>query len=302
MTQEATNLSDSPTADLLAHAGDRGVPLTRQGAQGLLRRLGAQRARQRLDAVGALIDLASAFGRDLAPLSAFRRLDAADGDYEDAREKLIGEIERRRKRAFNDTWRRAERAFYGDDAAARHAAFLAEFDTGSLGHRAGLLLLAARDAGLTRPHAASYRAQLWGLCDVEIARRHPARPPFDDAPPVDPVEHVEWEQERGRYLEHIAPAIAEEDRARELLHTQLLEPDDDEDDGSPERRRDLAITINVLDDHADFRGDVERVLRSIRRQLGDALARDDAGAWRPDPERFHALVIARATQAARQAA
>lgn len=302
--QGEPHVSETPTADLIDHARGRGVDLTKRGAQLLLRRLGPERARDRIDSQGALIDLASAHGRKLTSLAAARRLDAAGGDYDNARERLIGAILDHQARVFCLEWTLAEREYYDGDAHARHAAFLAELDTGSLGHRAGLLLLAASDAGLTRPHAASYRAQLWGLCDVEIARRHPARPPLDDAAPADPVEHVAWEQERERYLEHIAPAMADEDRARELLHAQLLEPEEDEDDEDrrTERRRDLAITINVLADHPAFRGDVERVLRSIRRRLADALARRDAGAWRPDPHAYRVAVIEAAREKALRAA
>ncbi len=296
-------MSATPTADLLAHARERRVPLTRQGAQSLGRRLGAERARERLDSIGALIDLASAFGRQLSALSAARRLDAAAGDFDDARDRLLDEIEGTRSRAFDRAWREHERAFYDDDAHRRHAAFLAELDRGSLGHRATLLLLAAAEAGLTRPSAAARRAQLWGLCDVELARRHAVDEhagtradviaTIAEETPDDPIERAAFAAAHERYLAHTAAAEAAERLAREMAEQQLLADDGD---------RDLAITVNRLADDAAFRGDVERVLASIRSRLADALARDDAGAWRPDPERFHTLVVLRAAAAARQAA
>ena len=287
-------MSETPTADLLKYAEVRGVELTERGAILMRQRVGDERARKRVDAIGALIDLASAWGQKLTTLAAVRRLDAAGGDFDEARDRLLDPVLRRRQSEFDRAWRRAECDLRARDARSRHAAFLAEaFDSGSLGHRATLMLMAAADAGLTRPHAAASRAALWRLVDVELSRRHPSRPPLDEAPPDDPAERIAWETARAREAEHLAPTLKAERAARELLTRQLLD-----DDGEPS----LAITIDRLDDHPAFRGDVERVLRAIRRQLADALARDDAGAWRPDPARYRLDVIGAAAEAAREAA
>lgn len=299
-------MSDTPTADLLAHAHARGVDLTKRGARLMLRRRGRERARDRIDAIGALIDLASAWGRELTSLAAARRLDAVDGDFDEARDRLVDPLLRLRQREFDAEWERAEGDLRARDARGRHAAFLAELDTGSLGHRATLILLAAADAGLTQPSSAANRAQLWGLCDIEFARRHAIADPdgevtsraelialLENDAPDDPVDRAAWVAEHERWLAHVQPVTDDEDRARAMAADQLRGPDTD---------RDLAITINRLADHHAFRGDVERVLSSIHRRLADALAREDAGAWRPDPERYQSAVIDRAVEAARQAA
>jgi hypothetical protein len=287
-------VSETPTADLLKYASARGVDLTERGAILMRQRIGDAGARDRVDAIGALIDLASAWGRKLTTLAAIRRLDHADGDFEAARDRLIDPLLRRRQRAFDAGWRRAECDLRARDARSRHAAFLAELcDAGSLGHRATLMLMAAADAGLRNPHAAARRARLWRLVDVELSRRHPSRPKLDEPPPDDPAERIAWEAERAREAEHLAPTLEAERAARELLTRQLLD-----DDGEPS----LAITVDRLADHPGFRGDVERELRAVRGQLADALACDDAGAWSPDPARYHRDVIGGAAEAAREAA
>lgn len=291
----------STPSRLRAHARERGVDLTRQAAYAMLRRLGPEGARERVDAIGALIDLASAWGRRLTTQAAARRLAAAGGDWELARDRFLEQLRRRRQRRFDAAWTRAERDWRAREARARHAAILVQLDRGSLGHRAGLALLAAADAGLTRPDAAGIRAQLWRICDLEVARRHPSRPPLDEAPPADPVARVEWERERQRHSEHMAPTLAEEARVLELLHARLRGPDDD-DDTAAGARRDLALTINALADHPAFRADVERVLQRVRHRLLEALERGGDGAWRPDPEAFRVAVIERAAAEAAHAA
>lgn len=298
-------MSATPTADLLAHARGRGVALTRRGAQRLLRRCGPDGARARVEAIGALVDLASAFGLDLGKrpeLAAARRLDAAAGSFDNARKMMLAEVERRRRRALHQAWAELEQAYYEKDAHERHAAFLAQLDTGSLGRRATLLLMAARDAGLRRPDAAAHRARLWGLCDVEIARRHEldeqhrTRDELIEAlaraAPEDPVERSAWEVDHARYREHVAQAAADERHAREMLEQQLL---DDHGD------RDLALTINLLADDPRFRGDINRELATIQAALRDALDRPGAGAWKPDPNSYRIHVAVAARDAAQRA-
>jgi hypothetical protein len=282
-------MSTTPTADLRAHAHARGVSLTRQGAQKLLARLGPKGAEERVDAIGALQDLASAFGIELSSLAAARRLDAAGGGFDAARGRLIDRIAARRTRDFNRLWAEFELQHYASDAHERHAAFLAELQTGSLGQRAMMLVLAAADADLRAPDAKVYRQRLTRIVSLEFDRRNPARPEGEwDLIPEDPIERDAWEQERARYKAHVQPAIDSEQQARSLAERHILD-----DDG----KRDLAIALNRFADDPAFRGDVERVLAEIRRRLGEALQRADAGAWRPDPEEYRRNVVEAAADA-----
>lgn len=283
-----SSVTATPTADLLAHARQRGVPLSRQGAQQMLRRRGADGARERIDAIAALMDLASALGRELSPLAAARRLDAAGG-YDGARKRLVLEDRIRRGRIFDREWARAEAEWWARDAARRHAAHLVARDHGSLGHRASLTLLAARHAGLTRPSADVLRARLTRAVNAEISRRHPARPDDVDVIPDDPIEREQWERERERYLAHVERVLAAERAARELFEARLRD-----DDGLIV----LAHAIDRLADHPAFRRDIERA-------LGPALARlresAGAGSWRPDPDGYRDFVINAAARAAQAA-
>jgi hypothetical protein len=249
--------TSTPTADLIEYAGERGLKLTRAGAQKLRRDRGEEGARDRIDSIAALVTLASALGIELTDLAAARRLDAVKGNYDRARERLVAVDRARREGIFSREWARLEDAFYMADARKRHAVFVGHLQHGPLGWQASMLLLAAHDAGLRSPNASAYRVRLERMVGAEIERRYPDR------------RETEWEvvDPDSRHSEILKQAISDERAARDLA---LL------------RRPELRQRIDTLTDSNVLRRDVERVLNEIRRRLANSAEE----GWHPNPDRY----------------
>lgn len=259
-------------AQLVAHATDRGLTLDVDTATFLIRARGEQPARDLVDGAGALIDLSSALGHDLDQAAAFRRLDAAAGDYQTAALRIIEPFRRHRQHTFACAWSENERKLYAGDAKARHAVFVGHLAGGSLGWQASMLLQAAGDASLQQPGVDGYRVELLRAVGAEIDRRYPVR------------REALWQVIGEDTLAHaqiVRAEIRREQQARDLVLG---------------RRPELAQRIDALRSSFLVR-DVDRVLRRIRKRLAQ---RADEG-WIADPERYAREVIATALEAACEA-
>jgi hypothetical protein len=263
----------TPNAELLALAAERGVPMTDRQARRLRARLGEQAARDRVEGIGALMDLASALGRDLSAKGAAFRLDAAAGSYDVASAALVYEIRSRRERVFVIEMNRNERRLYAQDAHVRHEA---QFGSeGSLGFRASMLLLAVEDAGLRKPDADGYRLKLTHAVDREIGRRYPSRP-------QERVEVIDADQQNTRHRQLVTAAIAEERQARDDVLKKVPE---------------LQQRIDALASRT-LRLEVEQLLREMQKRITQKAVSE---GWRPNPDRYRQLVIDAAWEAARAA-
>lgn len=269
----------TPNADLLARARELGVELTARGAWKLRARVGEQAARDRVEAIGALLALADRWEVDLSSDVARRRLDAAGGDYDVAAGKLVAEVKARKQRVFSAEAVRLEAELYARDARARHAAFLAgalgrAAFVSSPGTEAELLLVAAADAGLTDPGPADYVRELAGVVTAELERLHPPR------------RSGEWQvldADGPGHGARVAEAERAEQRARDMLFA---------------RRPSLGQRIDRLAASPGMRTRVGEVLQRIRVRLAE---REEAGSWRPDPERYWREVVEAAADEVRAA-
>lgn len=157
------------------------------------------------------------------------------------------------------TFHRLEAEYRAREARARHAAFLAQMHTGTLGTRTTILLLAAADADLTGPTVVEYRIRLVQLVGVEIRRRYPG-PALDEHPA---------EQ---RYTKVAEASIAQE---REALEATVLP-----------RETDLGQKIDTLCCRRLAKG-----VRDVNHHITTRLTtRMDTG-WEPDPDRYWRDVI-----------
>lgn len=259
-------------ATLLELANQRGIELDEDAAAFLVKSRGLAAAEDLVAGAGALIDLASALGQDLAQVTAFRKMDAADGDYQLAASRILEPFRRHRQHVFTSEWGRLERKLYDGDAKARHAVFVGHLAGGSLGWQASMLLRAAEDAGLQRPGPAEYRARLVRVVGDEIERRFPVR------------RESEWQvigEDNQAHSELIRGEIVREQQARDLVLG---------------KRPELAQRIDALTSKRLIR-DVNAVLRKIRTRLASCAEK----GWKADPERYEREVIAGAQDAARRA-
>jgi hypothetical protein len=265
-------MTHTPNADLVAHARELGLTLTVRGAQKMRAGRGEQAARDRVEAIASLIDLASALGRTLTLLAGARRLDAA-GDYDGASTALIAEVRARRNRVFDREWERLEAELYANDAHARHATLLGQLAGGSLGWRTTMLLMAAHDAGLQAPNADAYQAKVVAMVGAEIERRYPIRRE-EEWQVVDPDSHHPKVLER---------AILDERQARDMVLKRVPE---------------LQQRIDELSASSRLRSDIERLLGQIQKRLTQQV---DDGCWHPNPDRYRREVADAAADAARAA-
>ncbi|MEJ7824896.1 MAG: hypothetical protein WKF48_05680 [Solirubrobacteraceae bacterium] len=268
----STNVEPGTVAELLVLAGDVGVTLDEPATIFLLRARGRAATLDLVAGAGALMTLAGALKQGLGQAAAFRKMDAAGGDYDRAVAPLLERERRRRERRFGAEWARLERALYEHDAKARHAVFVGHLAGGSLGWQTSMLLQAADDASLSKPDAWTLRVRLSGIVGAEINRRFPVR------------REAEWMvvgEDHQKHAELVREQIRAEQQARDLVLG---------------RRPELAQRIDALRS-AQMVKDVEAVLRSIRKRLSQ---RAEQG-WVADPERYQREVVESAAEAARQA-
>ncbi len=264
MTDAARQLAELATA--------RGIHLDDQAADFLIKARGERAASNFVEGAATLIDLASALGQDLDQAAAFRRMDAAAGEYELAAQRILDPFRQRRQHVFGCEWTRAERELYANDAKARHAVFVGHLAGGSLGWQTSMLLQAAGDAGLVQPGVTEYRMSLMRAVGAEIERRYPVR------------REAEWQvvgEDTLAHAEIVRAEIRREQQARNLVLG---------------RRPELAQRIDALRS-GRLISDVERILRAIRKRLAQ---RAEEG-WMADPERYEREVIQGALEAAREA-
>lgn len=269
---------------LVAYAITRSVKLNRAQAAAIIAHH-RHAAPEQISRAGALIDLAGALGRNLDLGGALVHLERHHEDYDQAAESLVYEIRNRQQQVFNVEFTRLEKLYWSRDAKARHAAFTAELSAGALGWQASMLLLAAEDAGLTKPDARAYRKALATVVGDEMGRRFPTRP------------EAEWnvvDAEYGETLERVTgssvsphdnvirTAMRDEQTVRELVTN---------------RNPELAQKIGALRSQALVK-DVTRILDKIRRRLE---VQADQG-WVVDIERYREHVIEAARHHALQAA
>lgn len=259
-------------ASLLELAADRGITLDDAAADFLTKSRGQLAAEELVAAAGALIDLASALGQDLDQPAAFRRMDAAAGDYQLAAQRIIEPVRRRRQHVYCCEFSRLERKLYAGDAKARHAVFVGHLAGGSLGWQTSMLLRAADDAGLVQPGPERYRMDLLAAVGAEIERRYPVR------------REAEWQVIGEDTLAH-AKIVREEIRREQQARDLVLG-----------RRPELAQRIDALRS-GNLIADVERILRKIRKRL----AKRAEQGWMADPGRYEREVIEGAVQAATEA-
>lgn len=250
----------SNVAALQAAGAERDLDVSAITAGQLLAEHHLTAAIELVEAAAALSVLASAVGQDLDADAGLKLLERTRGDYDRAAERLIKPVRERRQRLYEQAYSAIEDKFYAEDAKARHAVFVGHIDSGRLGYQAGMLLQAARDAGLAKPDHLAYRKQLDRIVQAAIATRYPIRRETEWQVASDPA-----------HFERVKATIRDEQHARQLVL---------------DRRPELAQRIDAISSSKQAK-DVLRILNKIRSRLA---SRAEQG-WMADPKRYHQEVV-----------